>query len=59
MEKIERLFEIFDCTPKGIIDTLDLLNPIYQNTASYGHFGRDEKGFNWENTDKKEEIKSL
>ncbi|MBT3445989.1 methionine adenosyltransferase [bacterium] len=54
-----KLFEIFDCTPKGIIDTLDLLNPIYQNTASYGHFGRDEKGFNWENTDKKEEIKSL
>ena len=54
-----KLFEIFDCTPKGIIDTLDLLNPIYENTASYGHFGRDEKGFNWENTDKKEEIKSL
>ena len=54
-----KLFEIFDCTPKGIIDTLDLLNPIYQNTASYGHFGRDEKGFSWENTDKKEEIKSL
>ena len=54
-----KLFEIFDCTPKGIIDTLDLLNPIYENTASYGHFGRDEKGFSWENTDKKEEIKSL
>jgi S-adenosylmethionine synthetase len=55
----KKLFEIFDCTPKGIINTLDLLNPIYQNTASYGHFGRNEKGFNWENTDKKEEIKSL
>ena len=55
----DRVMKIFDCTPKGIIKTLDLLNPIYQNTASYGHFGRNEKGFNWEKIDAKKEIKSL
>ena len=53
------VFKIFDCTPKGIIESLDLLNPIYQRTASYGHFGRDNEGFNWENIDKRDEIKSL
>ncbi len=53
------VFKIFDCTPKGIISSLDLLNPIYENTASYGHFGRDNEGFNWENIDKRDEIKSL
>ena len=53
------VLKIFDCTPKGIIDHLGLLNPIYQNTASYGHFGRDNEGFNWENIDKRDEIKSL
>ena len=41
--------ELFDCTPAGIIKTLDLRRPIYQPTASYGHFGRD--GFPWEKTD--------
>jgi len=40
----------FDLTPKGIIKTLDLQKPIYQKTAAYGHFGRDE--FSWEKTDK-------
>ena len=39
----------FDCTPKGIIDRFDLLRPIYQPTAAYGHFGR--KGFPWEELD--------
>ena len=53
------VFKIFDCTPKGIISSLNLLNPIYENTASYGHFGRDNEGFNWENIDKRDEIKSL
>ena len=38
-------------TPNGIIKHLDLLRPIYKNTASYGHFGREHMGFNWENTD--------
>ncbi|OGI61546.1 MAG: methionine adenosyltransferase [Candidatus Muproteobacteria bacterium RBG_16_60_9] len=42
----------FDLRPKGIIQMLDLLRPIYQSTAAYGHFGRNEPGFTWERTDK-------
>ncbi len=42
----------FDLRPKGIIAALDLLRPIYSRTAAYGHFGRDEVDFTWENTDK-------
>jgi S-adenosylmethionine synthetase len=42
----------FDLRPKGIIQMLDLLRPIYQKTAAYGHFGRDEPEFSWEATDK-------
>jgi S-adenosylmethionine synthetase len=42
----------FDLRPKGIVQMLDLLRPIYQNTAAYGHFGREEPGFTWEATDK-------
>lgn len=42
----------FDLTPRGIIRDLDLLRPIYQETAAYGHFGRENKGFTWEKTDK-------
>jgi len=41
----------FDLTPQGIIDRLDLRKPIYFNTATYGHFGRNEPGFTWELTD--------
>jgi S-adenosylmethionine synthetase len=56
-EKIEKAVEeVFDLTPRGIIDTLDLLRPIFRETASYGHFGRD--GFSWEKTDKVEAIKA-
>ena len=44
--------EHFDLRPKGIIQMLDLLRPIYQKTAAYGHFGRDEPEFTWERTDK-------
>ena len=44
--------EHFDLRPKGIVQMLDLLRPIYQNTAAYGHFGREEPGFTWEATDK-------
>jgi S-adenosylmethionine synthetase len=40
-----------DLSPKGIIKQLDLLNPVYRNTACYGHFGREEKGFTWEKKD--------
>ena len=48
--------KIFDCTPAGIVKTLNLKQPIYQKTASYGHFGRAE--FPWEKTDKVEELKA-
>jgi S-adenosylmethionine synthetase len=51
--KIEALVhEHFDLRPKGIIQMLDLLRPIYEKTAAYGHFGRDEPEFSWEKTDK-------
>ena len=49
--------EHFDLRPKGIIRMLDLLRPIYEKTAAYGHFGRDEPEFTWEATDKVEALK--
>ena len=52
-EKLSALVaEHFDLRPKGIIQMLDLLRPIYSKTAAYGHFGRDEPEFTWERTDK-------
>ncbi len=52
-EKITELVKRhFDLRPKGIVNMLDLLRPIYQKTAAYGHFGREEPEFKWENTDK-------
>jgi S-adenosylmethionine synthetase len=48
----ELVAEHFDLRPKGIVQMLDLLRPIYQKTAAYGHFGRDEPEFTWEHTDK-------
>ncbi len=48
----ELVHEFFDLRPKGIIQMLDLLRPIYEKTAAYGHFGRDEPEFTWERTDK-------
>jgi S-adenosylmethionine synthetase len=50
--------DVFDLRPKGLIAQLDLLKPIYQTTASYGHFGRTEDSFSWEKTDKVEELKA-
>jgi S-adenosylmethionine synthetase len=47
---------IFDLRPKGLITMLGLLKPIYQNTAAYGHFGRNEDSFTWEKTDKVEAL---
>ncbi len=44
--------EVYDLTPAGIITSLDLLKPIYRDTAAYGHFGRHESQFTWEHTDK-------
>ncbi|MGH8651595.1 MAG: methionine adenosyltransferase [Gammaproteobacteria bacterium] len=49
--------EHFDLRPKGIIKMLDLLRPIYKQTASYGHFGRSEKDISWERTDKAEILR--
>jgi S-adenosylmethionine synthetase len=52
-EKIEALVaRHFDLRPKGIVQMLDLLRPIYRKTAAYGHFGRSEPEFTWEKTDK-------
>ncbi len=57
-EEIEKCIkELFDLSPKGIIDSLDLLRPIYRKTAAYGHFGREEDTFSWEKTDRVEDIK--
>ncbi|WP_341677376.1 methionine adenosyltransferase [Niveibacterium sp. SC-1] len=50
--------EHFDLRPKGIVQMLDLLRPVYQKTAAYGHFGRDEPEFTWEATDKAEALKA-
>jgi len=58
-EKIEACVkDLFDLSPKGIIESLDLLRPIYRQTAAYGHFGREEEGFTWEITNKTQEIKN-
>jgi len=48
----------FDLRPKGIIQMLDLLRPIYQKTAAYGHFGREEPEFSWERTDKAKSLRA-
>jgi len=57
--KISSLIEShFDLRPKGIIQMLKLLRPIYRKTAAYGHFGRDEPEFTWEATDKAEALKA-
>jgi S-adenosylmethionine synthetase len=57
----ERLVQIirdhFDLRPKGLIAALDLLRPIYQATAAYGHFGRTEASFSWEKTDKADALR--
>ncbi len=58
-EKIEACVkELFDLSPAGIIKELDLLRPIYKKTAVYGHFGRENVGFRWEETKRVDEIKS-
>ena len=56
-EKLSELVQKhFDLRPKGIIQMLDLLRPIYEKTAAYGHFGRDEPEFTWEATDKAQAL---
>ena len=54
---IELVRDHFDLKPKGLIQMLDLLRPIYRNTAAYGHFGREEPDFTWEKTDKAAALK--
>ena len=55
---IQAVRQVFDLRPKGIVKMLDLLRPIYRNTAAYGHFGREEPDFTWESTDKAEALKA-
>jgi len=55
---VELIQKHFDLRPKGIIQMLDLMRPIYSRTASYGHFGRDEPDFTWEVADKAAALKA-
>jgi S-adenosylmethionine synthetase len=58
-DKIAQLVQAhFDLRPKGIIQMLDLLRPVYEKTAAYGHFGRDEPEFSWERSDKAAVLRS-
>jgi len=60
LSKIESsVREIFKLKPAGIIESLDLLRPIYSKTAAYGHFGRADAEFSWERTDKVSQLKNL
>jgi S-adenosylmethionine synthetase len=56
---VECVEALFDLTPKGIMEELDLLRPIYRKTAAYGHFGREDVGFTWEETKRVEEIQKF
>ena len=59
VERIEKaISEVFDLRPAAIIRDLDLLRPIYQQTAAYGHFGRDIPELLWENTDRAQDLKN-
>ncbi|MDD9891825.1 MAG: methionine adenosyltransferase [Gammaproteobacteria bacterium] len=55
---VELVRNHFELRPKGLIEMLDLLRPIYRETAAYGHFGREEANFTWERTDKADALKS-
>ncbi|GGP90567.1 S-adenosylmethionine synthetase [Actinomadura coerulea] len=58
-EKIEKAIgEVFDLRPAAIVRDLDLLRPIYSQTAAYGHFGREEPDFSWESTDRAKDLAS-
>ena len=54
----QRVRSVFPLTPAGLIKHLDLLRPIYEATAAYGHFGREESNFTWEKTDCAERLKN-
>jgi len=53
----QAILAVFGLTPRQIIEGLDLLRPIYRKTAAYGHFGRTEREFTWERTERKEELR--
>ncbi len=55
----EKVMEVFDTSPAGIINTLRLKRPIYKKTSAYGHFGRSDSDFSWENTDKADALKTI
>jgi S-adenosylmethionine synthetase len=58
-EKIaQAVQEVFDLRPKGIVQMLDLLRPIYEKSAAYGHFGREVPEFTWEKTDKAQALRA-
>jgi S-adenosylmethionine synthetase len=57
VEIVRRITEVFNLKPGAIIGTLDLLRPIYRLTAAYGHFGRSESEFTWENEDKVTQLR--
>ena len=50
--------DVFDLRPYGLIRMLDLIRPIYRQTAAYGHFGREDADFTWEKTDKADALKA-
>ena len=54
---IRAINDVFDLRPQAIIEELDLLRPIYAQTAAYGHFGRELPEFTWERTDRAEELR--
>ncbi len=58
LQLVALIREHFDLRPRGIIEMLDLLQPIYRKTAAYGHFGRDDIELPWEQTDKAEALKA-
>jgi S-adenosylmethionine synthetase len=58
-EKLSQIIRAnFQLTPKGIIESLDLRRPIYRQTAAFGHFGRNEEGFTWEQTNRAERLRA-
>jgi S-adenosylmethionine synthetase len=59
VERIQdAVLEVFDLRPAAIIRDLDLLRPIYAQTAAFGHFGREEPDFSWERTDRTDALRS-
>ena len=59
VERIEQAIEqVFDLRPGAIIRDLDLRRPIFEKTAAYGHFGREDEDFTWERTDRTDELRA-